>query len=550
MGKKRNKKAIIITAAVMLTGILLVLAGFFGDLFLGLFKNKLDYRNITPEDLGKDITADILVYYDNIDLEDKTLQFLGNINSDDNAYILFDVSGLSESDKNLYYSVRGHSLTVQGRLRAVDEKEFDEVKESLYRLFDEFILEHVNDPAKNYTQEEKDDLIIKYHQMLSDPLIPYCFEVSSVSSFDWTPCIPAGAVIFLVSLIVEICHVFKLKKKIVLPVVFGLMIIVPLIMFFDHIRTMMTVKKAGDGLYTMKNLECTDTQGMLDSGARSVNELLEWILGRHFYGAPNIFEENFDIGCAAFAAVTPDGSHLFGRNFDFPETDTILIYSHPDGCYESIGMADLGVFGIGPASTISSDSAQGRVVMVLTPYVIVDGINEKGLGAGILQLSLDETHQDNGKPDLPVFCVIRAILDKCASVDEALELIGSYDIHSDLETDYHLFITDRSGRYVVVEWLDGEMTVTEHPCCTNSIVAPGKYHDMGDPDDRLPAMETCLGTDLIITKEEAMAVLDKVHNKDDYTEWSCVYDLDDFSVSICLDADYGKVYTFRAEDLK
>ena len=139
MGKKRNKKAIIITAAVMLTGILLVLAGFFGDLFLGLFKNKLDYRNITPEDLGKDITADILVYYDNIDLEDKTLQFLGNINSDDNAYILFDVSGLSESDKNLYYSVRGHSLTVQGRLRAVDEKEFDEVKESLYRLFDEFI---------------------------------------------------------------------------------------------------------------------------------------------------------------------------------------------------------------------------------------------------------------------------------------------------------------------------------------------------------------------------------------------------------------------------
>ena len=33
------------------------------------------------------------------------------------------------------------------------------------------------------------------------------------------------------------------------------------------------------------------------------------------------------------------------------------------------------------------------------------------------------------------------------------------------------------------------------------------------------------------------------------TEWSCVYNLDDFTVSICLDADYGTVYTFSAKEL-
>ena len=44
-------------------------------------------------------------------------------------------------------------------------------------------------------------------------------------------------------------------------------------------------------------------------------------------------------------------------------------------------------------------------------------------------------------------------------------------------------------------------------------------------------------------------ILEKVKDNQ-ITEWSCVYNLDDFTVSICLDADYTKVYTFSAKDLK
>ena len=51
--KKRNKKAMIITAIVMLIGVLLVLAGFFGGWFLSLFSKEFDYKNIQPEDLGR-----------------------------------------------------------------------------------------------------------------------------------------------------------------------------------------------------------------------------------------------------------------------------------------------------------------------------------------------------------------------------------------------------------------------------------------------------------------------------------------------------------------
>ena len=547
MNKKRNKKAIIITAMVMLIGILLVLAGFFGGWFVGLFHKDFDYKNINPEDLGKTITTDVLVFYEDVDLTDKVLQVFGDLSSDDAALILFDLSALSETGKSNYYSRSLQHITVSGTLRSVDDAEYKEIGDSLFRFYEEAYHDFIRKRGLEDTQEARD----YYHKALMEPVIPYCIEVKSIGAFNWIPFIPAGILIFIVALILEICLVFKLKKRIVLPVVYGLMVIVPSIMFFNHIRTMLSVKKTADGLYVMQNYECTDTKAMLDSNSSTGNGLLSWVFDKHFYGMPNLFnidKRHVGFGCAAFAATTPDGKHLLGRNFDLIETDTLLIHSHPEGAYESIGIADIGIFGVSRSSAISPDSPLGKLIMTFNPYFVVDGMNEKGVGAGILQLNIDDPHQDNGKPDLLVFVAIRGILDYCASVDEALQFLQSYDIHSDLG-NYHLFITDKSGRYVVVEWLDGEMTVTEHPCCTNSVIAPGKYYDKGNPDGRKGTIEERLANGRKVTGEEAMAILDKVHNKK-MTEWSCVYNLDDFTVSICLDADYKTVYNFSVKDLR
>ena len=544
MKKKRNIKAIIITAMVLLIGILLILAGLFGGWFLGLFSKGFDYDNVQPEDLGKPVKADIRVFYNDIGMTNKALQAVGDFD-DVYAFILLDFSDMGDSGEHLYYSKYYQNITIQGTLRAITDDETEEIKENLFETYDPYYYE------RKERGDWEDVTLDDFHKILVEEmvgLVPYCIEVKSIGSFNWTPFLHAGVIILLASLVLEICFVFKLKKKIVLPVVYGLLIIVPTVLFFDHIRTMLTVKKVGDSLYTMKNLECTDMQGLLDSGVSSTNELFDWISDNHLYGIKINFDLD-DIGCSAFAATTPEGDHLFGRNFDFFETDEVLVYSHPEGCYESIGVADLGVLGVGWNCPISPDSATGRFIMTITPYIVVDGMNEKGVGAGILQLNLEDTHQDNGKPDLLIFCAIRAILDKCASVDEALALLYSYDIQSDLGSDYHLFITDRTGRYAVVEWLDGEMVVVEHPCCTNSVVAPGEYYDMGDPDDRLPTLEGCLGSGQVYTESEAMALLEKVKSNK-MTEWSCVYNLDDFTVSICLEGDFEKVYTFSVDELR
>ena len=539
--KSRNKKAIIITSTAMFAGLLLILAGFFGDWFFGLFSKSFDYKNI-KDSLGQTVTTDLFVYYDNIDLKEKSTQFVGDFNNGEGAFIVLDLSGLSEADRNLYYSNFGLHVTVTGTLKTLDDAEFKEIEEKLYKLYDPIFLEMHEERNPNMTLEQ-------YNKLLISKYLPYCLEVRSVGSFNWSPFIPAGIIVLLVTLVLEICLVFRLKKKIVLPVVYGLMVIVPSVLLFNHFRTMLSVKKIDDGIYTMENIECTDTQGMLDSGSKTVSGFLDWIFDRHLYGVKANFDKNnFRVGCAAFAAKTPDGDHLFGRNFDYTETDIVLVHSHPEGAYESIGIADLGVLGVGQTYKIKPDSFQGKLYMVITPYLVVDGMNEKGVGAGILELTVGETHQDTGKPDLLVYCAVRAILDKCASVDEALTLLASYDIQSDLTTSYHLFITDKTGRYVVVEWLDNEMVTVESPCLTNSVVAPGRFYDKGEPDDRLGIIRSSLGTDRIATESEAMAILEKVKSNK-ITEWSCVYNLDDFTVNICLDGDYSKVYTFGGKDL-
>ena len=291
--------------------------------------------------------------------------------------------------------------------------------------------------------------------------------------------------------------------------------------------------------------------------------LYHMVCNYDYYSLPEIFTVMLSAGCSTFVVKNTEGEVLFCRNYDYshfqhndrsnPRTGLNMVIegNNPKARYHSIGAADTYWVDYKNGSAVNGMLDDGKTDLspfIISPYLCMDGMNEKGVGAGILQLVIDEPHQDNGKPDLLVFCAIRGILDYCASVDEALALLESYDIHSDLG-NYHLFITDSTGRYVVVEWLDNEMVVTEYQCCTNSVIAPGEFYDMGDPDDRKDTINSCLANDREVTAEEAMAILDEVHNRK-MTEWSCVYNLEDFTVSICLDADYSKVYTFSVEEFR
>ena len=100
-----------------------------------------------------------------------------------------------------------------------------------------------------------------------------------------------------------------------------------------------------------------------------------------------------------------------------------------------------------------------RIVTLAAPYAPLDGMNEKGLAIGVLVIQDGKVHQNTGKVPITTTSAIRMVLDKAATVDEAIELLKNYDMNSSGETGYHFQIADASGNTAVIEYINNEMHV-------------------------------------------------------------------------------------------
>ena len=181
----------------------------------------------------------------------------------------------------------------------------------------ELKIEEYYDMNEQFIKESLDGITReKFVENEMNAFTSYYFEVTdfhTVKPFVGTPFIAAGGVILFAALIFEICFVFKLKKRRVIPSVFAVIIVVSgtaSVILFNHIRTAMSIKAVGSGLYTMNNYECTNTQGMIEANIQSIDDFVNWAKKEHFFNVPvSVNRSNF--ACAAFAAATPDEKHLF-----------------------------------------------------------------------------------------------------------------------------------------------------------------------------------------------------------------------------------------------
>ena len=142
-----------------------------------------------------------------------------------------------------------------------------------------------------------------------------------------------------------------------------------------------------------------------------------------------------------------------------------------------------------------------RIQTLAAIYVPVDGMNEKGLVIADLMAGDDEeTHQKTDKPDLTTTTAIRLLLDRAANVDEAIELLKQYDMNSSIGAAHHFAIADKSGKSVVVEYVNGEMLVTETNIVTNHYLADCPKKGVGDEEShaRFDLLNNRIGPDFVL----------------------------------------------------
>lgn len=261
-------------------------------------------------------------------------------------------------------------------------------------------------------------------------------------------------------------------------------------------KTMKTIELCSDGRtkpyelyqmtvlydYSINNVIDTFTRLTKDEG-RDADWATEEAINREVYGEDCTKIDLQPFGCTAFH-LKEDSSqcHLMGRNYDFrTDASAMVVRCEPKDGHKSVAFAALSNMGI-PGS-LSDDKYINTLV---SPFVCLDGINEKGVSIAVLVVDGNKVAQtDKNKKNIFTTLAIRLVLDKAASTVEAIELLREYNMFAVGKADYHFYITDASGDSRVVEYdcnkTSREFTVTSTQAVTNFYII---YKDLVDDHNK------------------------------------------------------------------
>lgn len=352
-----------------------------------------------------------------------------------------------------------------------------------------------------------------------------------------------------------------------------------------EIASINTIEKVdgNDYLYTMQYKAKYDLDDVIASDLDSNPLLLNYIAGKIAKGLPlklkssqvaSEGEEMAVFNCTSFQAKNSEGDgFLYGRNYDYFKNPTLVTFSYPKNGYASIGVSDMSHFGYKvdklPTSFFS------KILCLAAIYAPVDGINEKGLCTSIMALPKQPSQQNTGKHKVGTSIIMRLFLDRCATVDEALELVSQLDICHDtaVGSGYHYMVADANGDCAVIEFDKEEgwktMVVRKEAgensmLVTNHLLSPKYYTEI--PDQSVGNMHSrswwryeTAGAFLkehngVLSREDAQECLSRVHWKDllwddgvtvEDTQYSAVYDQSSKELFIRDWSDYDSTHHFK-----
>ena len=284
-------------------------------------------------------------------------------------------------------------------------------------------------------------------------------------------------------------------------------------------------------------------------GASSDTQVIQFLAGKLLFGQDDIKMDPESFGCSAFTVQGTEGQRFFGRNFDWYTSEAWIIEAHPEGSYASIATANMNFLG-GNMTAMLPDSARTLAAY----YAPLDGMNEKGLCAAVLYIE-DRTNidQQTDLPDITTTTAVRLLLNKAATVEDAVALLRQYDFHASMGMMIHLAVSDAQGNMAAVEYVDNQMIVMESPVITNFYLTEGNKHGIGSQQShiRFDMLTHTLAEHESMTAEDVRDALDSVSkhhfNDGETSEWSMVCDQTNGTVTYYHREDYTRGWTIKLD---
>jgi hypothetical protein len=322
----------------------------------------------------------------------------------------------------------------------------------------------------------------------------------------------------------------------------GLLLVVAValaILFHNPLRTLATLRRVDDHpLYVMTYY-----------GGYGFDEFLKHGLPAIGRSDSSIKEISTVWACTTFAALNEEGDAILGRNFDWRNQRSLLLFTDPPDGYASVSMVDIAYLGYGAVDP----SWINRAALLGAPYLPFDGMNEAGVTAGMMAVPNAESPPGSRNVTISSLHAIRLVLDYAKDVEEAISLLQNYTIDFGDGPPIHYLIADASRHSVVIEYVNGEMRVIRNKepwqVSTNFIISDERPEGANPSCWRYnKAYETLEHAEGSISTEEAMAILKGTSQPGDYyTMWSVVYDMTSGNIQVAMGRKYDEVREFKLE---
>jgi hypothetical protein len=302
----------------------------------------------------------------------------------------------------------------------------------------------------------------------------------------------------------------------------------------DKLNTLLSLQKVDDHpLYTMTFYGTYDLYSRLEQGASQ--QALKIPAGSW--------------ACSLFTALADPDNPLFGRNFDWDPSPALLLFTHPTDGYASVSMVDIAYLGFtgAEAEDLTSRPLDELNALLEAPYLPFDGMNAAGLAIGMAAVPEEDIPFDPAKTTVDSLLVMRLILDRAATVEEAVAILRAYNLDWGSGPAVHYLIADSSGKAVLVEFTTAGMAVmpAEQPyeLATNFMVSrtnghPGNFCWRYDRIERV-----LMDAGGSLTAQAAMALLQDVAQPS--TQWSIIYEMSRQQIDVVMGGQFDTLHMFK-----
>lgn len=249
-------------------------------------------------------------------------------------------------------------------------------------------------------------------------------------------------------------------------------------------------------------------------------------------------------GCSLFAARGNPDDPVFGRNFDFDHQPALLLFTDAPDSHASVSMVDVSYLGVTSGADFETES--GKRLLLDAPLLPFDGMNDKGLVVGMATVPEAQATTEPGRPVVGSVRIQRMMLDRAATVDEAIAVFNEYTVDFSDSPPLHYMVADASGESAILEFVDGKLEVSRDSSPWQAMVnyrwfGSTQQEQQGDSRYRTIS-ETLNASGGTLDLRGAMSLLADVQQG--HTQWSIVYGQRSGKVELTTGKRFEKVHEF------